>query len=119
MNIAGLRARIAFQQNLTITDDVGNHLSDWQDFFSCWASVSSAGKTEETEEAGITAEREQLAFTVRWSSETAAIRPKEYRIRMGNRFYNITGVDEMGFRRRSRKFYAELVGSENDDEDSG
>jgi SPP1 family predicted phage head-tail adaptor len=110
MNIAGLRVRITIRQNSTKTDEVGNHVSKWQDIFSCWASVSSSGKADEEDEAaGATRERSRVDFTVRWSSETAAIRPKEHRIVLGGRVYNIIGVDEMGFRHKSRKLHAELT----------
>ena len=55
------------------------------------------------EEAG------RLDITVRWSSETAAVNSKQYRILLGERIYNIIAIDEMGFRHNSRKFFCQLV----------
>ena len=49
-----------------------------------------------------------MDFTVRYCSETAAITAKGYRILLGDRIYNITHVDDMGFRKNSLKFKAEL-----------
>ncbi len=107
MNIAGLRVRITIQQNSTKIDAIGNHSSEWQDYFSCWATTSTGGGNE-TEEAGHTVEGDTLSFTVRWSSETAAVNSKQYRILLGDRIYNITGIDDMGFRHNSRKFQTRL-----------
>ena len=56
-----------------------------------------------------TSDVDRLDFTVRWSSETAAVTAKQYRILLGDRIYNIVHVDDMGFKRNSRKFHAELT----------
>lgn len=107
MNIAGLRVRITIQQNSTKIDAIGNRTSEWADYFSCWATASTGGGSE-SEEAGHTVEGDTLSFTVRWSSETAAVNSKQYRILLGDRIYNITGIDDMGFRHNSRKFQTRL-----------
>jgi len=107
MNIAGLRVRITIQRNSTRIDSIGNHTSAWEDFFTCWATATTGGGRE-TEDAGHTVEGDTMSFTVRWSSETAAVNSKQYRILLGDRIYNITGIDDMGFRHNSRKFHAEL-----------
>ena len=110
MNITGMRVRITIQKNETVTDKYGNHKSEWTDYFTCWASVSKgSAKADETEAAGRTEEEDRLSFTVRWSSETDAVNSKNYRILLYGRIYNIVSVDEMGFRRKSRKFTTELV----------
>ena len=109
MNISGLRVRITFQKNETVTDRYGNHTSAWTDFFSCWATATKSGKSaEETQEAGYTQEADRLDITVRWSSETAAVNAKQYRVLLGERIYNIIAIDDMGFRHNSRKFFCQL-----------
>ena len=109
MDIAGLRVRITIQQSVTVTDRVGNRTSEWADYFSCWATAVSSGlSSKETESAGHTVESDRLDFTVRYCSEISAVNSKEYRILLEGRIYNITSVDEMGFKRNSRKFHAEL-----------
>ncbi len=109
MDIAGLRVRITIQKNETVVDNYGNHKSEWTDYFSCWATAVSSGlTTNESEEAGRTVEADKLQITVRYSSETAAVNSKQYRIRLGERIYNILSIDEMGFRHNSRKFLSEL-----------
>jgi len=110
MNIAGMRVRIIIQKNETVMDQYRNHVSAWTDFFSCWATAVSSGKSsEETQNAGSTQEDDRIDFTVRYSSETAAVNTKEYRILLNGRIYDITSVDEMGFKKNSRKFHTELV----------
>ena len=104
MNIAGLRVRITIQRNMPMTDRNGNHTSAWNDYFSCWATAVASGKSaEEDTEAGTTNEADRMDFTVRFSSETAAVNSKEYRILLGERIYDIIHVDDMGFRHNSRK----------------
>ena len=108
MNISGLRVRITIQKNETVTDKWGTHKSAWTDYFTCWATPS-AQTGAEGEEAAHTVEEDRLDFTVRWSSETAAVTAKGFRILLGDRIYNIVHVDDMGFRKNSRKFHAELT----------
>ena len=110
MNISGLRVRITIQKNETVTDRYGNHKSVWQDYFTCWATAVTSGlSSSEDEAAGHTVEADRLDMTVRWSSETAAVDSKGYRIVLGGRIYNILSIDEMGFRHNSRKFHTELT----------
>ena len=110
MNIAGLRVRITIQRNETVTDRYGNHKSTWTDFFSCWATAVTSGlSASEKEAAGQTVEANRLDFTVRWSTETASVTSKQYRILLDDRIYDILGIDEMGFKHNSRKFHTELT----------
>ena len=109
MDVAGLNVRIMIQKSVTETDKYGNHSSAWSDYFPCWATAVTSGKnTDETQEAGHTQETDRLDITVRWCSETAVVNSKQYRVRIGNRTYDITGIDEMGFRHNSRKFHTRL-----------
>lgn len=110
MDIGGLNTRITIQKNQTIVDQYKNHTSVWADFFSCWATCYASGRSaEESQEAAYTQEADRLDITVRWSTETAAVNSKEYRILIGSRIYDITGIDEMGFRHNSRKFHTILT----------
>jgi len=110
MDIAGMNTRITFQRNQTVVDRYKNHTSAWTDYFSCWATCVTSGKSaEETQEAGYTQEADRLDITVRWCSEIAAVNSKGYRILLGGRIYNIVSIDEMGFRHNSRKFHTVLT----------
>lgn len=110
MNISGLRVRITIQKNETVVDKYGNHKSVWTDFFSCWASAVTSGlSASEKESAGHTMEADKLDITVRYSTETAAINSKQYRVLLAGRIYNILSIDEMGFKHNSRKLHTELT----------
>lgn len=106
MHISGMNVRITFQQNKTVVDDIGNHVDEWTDYFSCYATCSDKYGDEE-EKTGQTVVKERMDFTVRFSSETAAITPQDFRIVFGNRIYNITAVDDMGFKHHSLKMHGE------------
>lgn len=110
MNISGLRVRITIQKNETVVDKYGNHKSTWTDFFTCWASAVTSGlSTSEKESAGHTTEADKLDITVRYSTETAAINSKQYRVLLAGRIYNILSIDEMGFKHNSRKLHTQLT----------
>ena len=109
MKVTGFRVRITIQKNETETDRYGNHKSVWNDHYSCWASATDQSG-EESEEASQTREKDRMDFTVRYCSETAEVTSKGYRILLNGRIYNIAHVDDMGFRKRSRKFKAKLEG---------
>ena len=110
MNISGLRVRITIQKNETVVDKYGNHKSTWTDFFTCWASAVTSGlSASEKESAGHTTEADKLDITVRYSTETAAINSKQYRVLLADRIYNILSIDEMGFKHNSRKLHTQLT----------
>lgn len=110
MNISGLRVRITIQKNETVVDKYGNHKSTWTDFFTCWASAVTSGlSASEKESAGHTMEADKLDITVRYSTETAAINSKQYRVLLAGRIYNILSIDEMGFKHNSRKLHTQLT----------
>ena len=109
MDIGALRARIIIQKSSTTVDKYGNHISSWTDYLSCWATANTSGRqSDETEKAAVTQEKNAVDFTVRYSPEVAAVNSKEYRILLDGRIYNIRSIDEMGFKKNSRKFHAEL-----------
>ena len=109
MNIAGLRVRITIQKNETVVDKYGNHKSAWTNYFTCWATAVTSGlSASEKETTGHTTEADKLDIPVRYSSDTAAVNSKQYRILLGGRIYNILSIDEMGFKHNSRKFHTDL-----------
>ena len=108
MHIAGMRVRITLQKNETVVDAYGNHTNTWTDYFTCWATASSQTGQEE-ENAATTNEEDRMDFTVRYSSETAAVVSTKFRIILMDRIYDIDHVDDMGFRKNSIKFHAHLV----------
>jgi len=106
MNVAGLNVRITFQKSITCVDSALNHTSEWEDYFTCWATAVASGQGDKSEEAAHTVEENRMDFTVRYCSDTAAITAKGYRIIFMDRIYDIDSVDDMAFKRHSLKFHA-------------
>ena len=107
MNISRLNVRITFQKSVVIEDEIGNQISTYEDFFSCAATTSTKTGSEDFS-SDQTVVTEKLSFTVRYSSETAQITSDGFRIKLGNRIYNILSVDDMAFKHNSIKFHTEL-----------
>jgi len=110
MHISWLRSRITIQKNETVVDQYGNHKSVWTDWFTCWATGSSSGRSsEEKESAGHTVEDNRVDFIVRWCPETVAIDSKNFRVLLEGRIYDIISIDDMVFRHTSRKLHTRLA----------
>ena len=106
MKIGALNVAIKIQVNEVVEDEIGNHTSEWKDYFSCYATLSSQ-KGSESLEAGHLVSFEALFLTVRYCSETACVCPLCYRIVMDEIIYNIVSINPMGFHKKSLKFYVE------------
>ena len=53
MEIGRLNQRITIMEYSTKVDNIGNHKAQWDEAFSCWASVAVKSSSENTE-AGVT-----------------------------------------------------------------
>ena len=47
MHISNLNVRITLQKNAVVIDKIGNHTNEWQDYYSCYATVSGETGTEQ------------------------------------------------------------------------
>lgn len=108
MNVALMNLRITFQKNTVVTDAIGNRKNAWEDYFSCYATISSESGAE-TEIAGQTIPQANGAFTVRYCKETATVTSDGYRIRCGDDLYNISYIDHQNNKRKSLKFWVQKV----------
>lgn len=108
MDIGAMRHRIKIQKSAVAVDAVGNHISSWTDFYSCWAEVNKASGRE----YGVNPEtisEDTLVFRVRWCSKISALNSKEYRIIYDNLVYNISAPpDDIQFRHEQYKITATL-----------
>lgn len=110
MYIAGMRAKILFQKHIVKADSIGNRLNEWENFYSCWASVKTSGRAaNENENAAQTIQQSRLDFTVRYCEKVSEITSTEYRIFFNGRIYDIEAVDVMKFEKKCLKFTAVLV----------
>ena len=108
MNVALMNLRITFQKNTVVTDAIGNRKNAWEDYFSCYATISSESGAE-TEIAGQTIPQANGAFTVRYCKESATVTSDGYRIRCGDDLYNISYIDHQNNKRKSLKFWVQKV----------
>lgn len=106
MNVALLNTRIQIQKTAVVTDEIGNHTNAWIDYFSCYATISGESGNEE-HKVGETLESVSIAFTIRYSSETAVITPTTHRVIFNGEIYNITNVDHMNYKRKCLKLSCE------------
>ena len=91
MEIGTLNQRITILEHRTVVDEIGNHITKWEETFSLWAKV--AVKTaSETTDAGVTKEVQKLEFLVRQSPASLNINRTNFRILFRNSIYNVTGI---------------------------
>ena len=108
MDIAAMDVRVTFQKNETVTDKYANHKNVWADYYSCYATVggtSGGGESgSERQDAGQTLDVSSLTFTVRYSSETAAIDVTNYQILYADEIYDIISIDYLNMKKHALKF---------------
>lgn len=108
MKVSLLNVRITIEKNTVVTDSVGNHLNEWEEYFSCAAYAAGSGyQQSEKQMAGVTVADDGLVFTVRYCSETAVLTPTGYRVRFQDAVYNITSIDMMNYGHKSIKISCE------------
>ena len=102
MNIALLNERILVQAPNYTVDAIGNHLTEWEDYYSCAATVSGESG-EEADDAGTTVDNAKVDFTIRWCGRAERIQPTEHRVLFHGGVYDILAVDHMNYKRKSIK----------------
>lgn len=108
MNIGLMNVRITIQKNTLVTDEIGNQLNAWTDYFSC-SATAGAESGAETNRAGETQEADNIAFTVRYCPETLAVTSTGFRVLFRDELYNITYIDHMNFKRKVLKIWCTKV----------
>lgn len=109
MDIAKLNQRIQIQKAVSKTDEVGNVIQQWQDFYSCFASVKTAGGKER--QKGDTEEQHSVSFAVRFCKQLSELSSVEYQILFRGKIYNILQVDFSDYGGKIVKIKAESEGS--------
>lgn len=101
MDIARMNEHITIEKNTTVTDKVGNHINTWEEYFSCFAYVSTYEAEEKENE--VTTEERTIAFNVRYCSELKILSSTGFRVRFHGEIYNIASVDMMNYQRKEIK----------------
>lgn len=91
MEIGTLNQRITILEHRTVINEIGNHITKWEETFSLWAKVA-VKIASKTTDAGVTKEVQKLEFLVRQSPATMNINSTNFRILFRNSIYNVTGI---------------------------
>ena len=108
MDIALLNTKITFKKQHVVVDEIGNHIEAWDDFYSCFATISGEGGGE-TFNAAQTNDHSDISFTVRYCSAVAEVDTLSYRIECEAEIYDILAIDHMGNKKQSLKFRCQKV----------
>ena len=108
MDISRLNKRVMFQRNTLTTDEIGNHVNSWEDWYSCMATISEESGDEDLI-AGQQNYTDTLSVTVRWCQKTAAVTPSEYRIVIDGMLYDIMSCDHYSYKNQMLKFRCRRV----------
>ena len=103
MDIAAMNERVMIQANTVVTDRYGNHRNSWVDYFSCYATISGENGKEQAV-VGETLESTDMNVTVRYCTQTAAVRSTTHRILFRGEIYDIAAVDHLNYRKRGIRF---------------
>lgn len=111
MDVALLNGKVSFLKNTVVTDAVGNHTNEWDEYYACFATIGGEGlvSSKEKEAAGTTVEDVAMTVTVRYCEKTAAITSTGYRILFRGESYDITNVDHMSYKKKCLKFSCKKV----------
>ena len=103
MNVALMNERITLQKSVVISDDIGNRINAWEDYYACACTVGGeAGK--ESAAAGQTVEHTDISFTVRSCALADAVTSTGYRILFYGEAYDIVLIDHMNYKHKCLKY---------------
>ena len=108
MRVALLNEKITIQKAVVTADGIGNRKNSWEDYYSCYATISGEDGTEKYV-AGNTVEQSDIDFTVRWCAATSEVSATGYRILFHGEIYNILLIDHKNFKKKSLKFKCQKV----------
>ena len=98
-NFDELNQRITILEHRTVVDEIGNHLTKWDEVYSCWAKVTEKSSTETTN-TGVTKEIQSVSFVVRQSLFLLSLNATTHKILFRGLVYNIKSV-QRDYRSRS------------------
>lgn len=108
MNIAILNTKILIQKSSVVVDNIGNHTAEWENHYSCFATVSNESPSENTS-AGVVVDNSKVDFTVRYCKKVAKVNSTNYRVKFCDDVYEILGVDHMNFKKKAVKLKCQKV----------
>ena len=107
MEIGTLNQRITILEHRTVIDEIGNHITKWDEIFSLWAKVT-VKTASETTDAGVTKEVQKLEFLVRQSPASLNINSTNFHILFRNNIYYVTGITSLYDHNNDMKIEGEI-----------
>ena len=110
LNVSLMNEKVTFQKNVVVTDAIGNHKNDWEDFYTFHATIGGEGmaKSKEKEAAGTIVENVGMTVTIRYCQKASEIGSTTHNI-FRDEIYVITNVDHMNFKKKCLKFSCRKV----------
>ena len=108
MDIAMLNTKVTFERQEAGTDEYGNHINVWKNYYTCYATVSGEGGNEALA-AGETVDNADAAVTVRYCKIAAAVTTTGYRIILNDEIYDILAIDHLSYKKKALKFRCRKV----------
>ena len=99
MKISALNAKVIIEENEALVDEIGNHKSQWKEYYKCCATISSQGGTEK-EAAGNTVDASEISFSLRYCKKAAELNPKRHRVKWNDEIYNIVFIDYLNLKKK-------------------
>lgn len=97
MQAGKLDRRITLQRATTAQDETGQEVQTWSDLATVWASRRDVSDAERVAAAEVAASI-TTRFQIRWGTSWADLNPREHRVALDGRIYDISGVKEIGRR---------------------
>ncbi len=98
MRIGELRYRVTIQKLTTVTNANGFTEEQWFDFKTVWASKNNLSGKEFWSAMAVQSEN-TVEFGIRYAQFIDSMDTRAYRIKHGDKVYNITFIDYGEFRR--------------------
>ena len=94
MEFSKLNQRIILLEHRTVKDEIGNHITKWEELCSMWskADVSRLQSSSENTENGVSKEIRTIVFTVRQNPYLLTINSTTHRILFRGQIYDIVSV---------------------------
>lgn len=91
MEIGRLNHRITVLEHRTVRDEIGNHMTKWEEAFSLWSCVSVRSSAE-SDDTGVIRQVETTDFIVRMHPSVYRISSTGFRILFRGIIYDIIGI---------------------------
>lgn len=108
MKVSLLNEKISIRQSVVEVDKVGNHKTEWRDYYTCYATISSESPQEVTDVGNIW-DGSKIDFTIRYCLKVSTLTSTDYRAQFREKLYDIKGIDHMHYKKKCIKLHCQRV----------